>query len=113
MSHGDLSPANVLVMKGKTGLVDFMWIPQLRGFDLARFVHRLRYITLSHRSWTAALVEAALEGYGDPAAPDQPGWRFTTLQRLVATASEVPSLGMRGGQRRALAEIKAMLGEAR
>ncbi len=107
VAHGDLSTSNVLIMKAKTGLVDFTWIPQVRGFDLARFVHRLRYTTLSHRSWTDALVEATLEGYGDPTAPDQPGWRFTTLQRMIATALQDPPWGR--WRRQALRELGASL----
>ena len=50
LAHGDLSPDNLIMMKDATGIIDFMWIPQLRGFDLSRFVHRLRYTTPSIRS---------------------------------------------------------------
>ena len=37
LAHGDLSPDNLIMMKDATGIIDFMWIPQLRGFDLVPF----------------------------------------------------------------------------
>ena len=105
LAHGDLGPSNVVMVPGGTGLIDFMWILQLRGFDLARFVHRLRSATVSFGPWTSALVEATLEGYGDPSAPEQPGWRFTALQRLLATALSHPLQRQRRSVRRAIARI--------
>ena len=111
LAHGDLSPGNVIMMKEGTGLIDFMWIPQLRGFDLSRFIHRLRYTTASYRPWTAALTGAVLEGYGDPDAATKPGWRFSEIQRLLATIQRLERKG-EGGRRsagRALAEIRAGL----
>ena len=104
-AHGDLSPSNVILLQGGTGLIDFMWSPQLHGFDLARFVHRLRYATVSLGAWTETLVEATLEGYGDPSAPEQPGWRITALQRLLATALRSPLQRRRRSVRRAIARI--------
>jgi tRNA A-37 threonylcarbamoyl transferase component Bud32 len=111
LAHGDLSPGNVIIMKEGTGLIDFMWIPQFRGFDLSRFIHRLRYTTTSYRPWTSALTGAALEGYGDPDATTKPGWRFSEIQRLLATVQRLERKG-EGGRRsagRALAEIRAGL----
>ena len=111
LAHGDLSPGNVIMMKEGTGLIDFGWIPQLRGFDLSRFVHRLRYTTTSYRPWTSALTNAVLEGYGDPEAATKPGWRFSEMQRLLATIQRLERKG-EGGRRsagRALAEIRAGL----
>ena len=108
-AHGDLSTGNVILMDDNTGLIDFMWIPQLKGFDLARFVHRLRYTTVSLRPWTEALVEAVLDGYGDTSAPDLPGWRFTEMQRLMSTARSgrrrIPIVGRPA--RRALEQVRA------
>ena len=112
VAHGDLSPGNVIVMEhGMTGLIDFGWIPQLRGFDLSRFVHRLRYTTPSFRRWTDSLTEAVLEGYGDPGATERPGWRFSEMQRLLATIQRLERKG-EGGRRsagRALDEIRAAI----
>lgn len=112
LAHGDLSPGNVILMKdGITGLIDFMWIPQFRGFDLSRFIHRLRYTTASYRPWTSALSDAVLEGYGDRDAAAKPGWRFSEIQRLLATIQRLERKG-EGGRRsagRALAEIRAGL----
>jgi hypothetical protein len=112
LAHGDLSPENVILMSGgATGLIDFGWIPQLRGFDLSRFVHRLRYITPSLRRWTDFLTRSVLEGYGDTAAPQQPGWRFSELQRLLATIQRLERKG-EGGRRsagKALEEIRAAI----
>ena len=111
VSHGDLSPGNVILMKDGTGLIDFGWIPQLRGFDLSRFVHRLRYTTTSFRPWTEALVAAVTEGYGDTDAASRPGWRFSEMQRLMGTIQRLERKG-EGGRRsagRALAEIRAGL----
>ena len=111
LAHGDLSPDNVIVMKGRTGLIDFTWIPQLRGFDLSRFLHRLHYTTPSYRPWTSALSEAVLEGYGDPDAPSRPGWRFSDMQALLGTVQHLERKG-EGGRRsagRALDEIRAGL----
>ena len=107
LAHGDLSTSNVVMLPGRTGLIDFTWIPQLQGFDLARFVHRLRYATVSYGPWTSALIEATLEGYGDPSAPERSGWRFTSLQRLLATALRQPSQPQRRSVRRAVAEIRS------
>jgi Phosphotransferase enzyme family len=112
LAHGDLSPGNVILMdKGITGVIDFGWIPQLRGFDLSRFVHRLRYTTPSLRRWTDSLTGSVLQGYGDPVAPDHPGWRFSEMQRLLATIQRLERKG-EGGRRsagRALDEIKAVI----
>jgi hypothetical protein len=112
LAHGDLSPGNVIVMNGGgTGLIDFGWIPQLRGFDLSRFVHRLRYTTPSFGRWTDSLCDAVLDGYGDLTATDHPGWRFSELQRLLATVQRLERKG-EGGRRsavRALAEIRAAI----
>lgn len=112
LAHGDLSPGNVIVMSGGgTGLIDFGWIPQLRGFDLSRFVHRLRYTTPSLRRWTDSLTDAVLEGYGDPTATGHPGWRFSEIQRLLATIQRLERKG-EGGRRsagRALDEIRAAI----
>ena len=111
VSHGDLSPGNVIMMEDGTGLIDFGWIPQLRGFDLSRFVHRLRYTTTSFRPWTEALVGAVTEGYGDTDAASRPGWRFSEMQRLMGTIQRLERKG-EGGRRsagRALAEIRAGL----
>jgi len=111
LAHGDLSPGNVIMMNNGTGLIDFMWIPQFRGFDLSRFIHRLRYTTTSYRPWTSALTSAVLDGYGDPDAATKPGWRFSDIQRLLATIQRLERKG-EGGRRsagRALAEIRAGL----
>lgn len=111
LAHGDLSPGNVILMEEGIGLIDFMWIPQLKGFDLSRFIHRLRYTGLSFRPWTNALIEAVIDGYGDPDAPSRPGWRFSELQRLLATIQRLERRG-EGGRRsagRALDEIRTGL----
>jgi hypothetical protein len=112
LAHGDLSSGNVIVMdRGVTGLIDFGWIPQLRGFDLSRFVHRLRYTTPSLRRWTDSLTESVLQGYGDIDATEHPGWRFSEMQRLLATIQRLERKG-EGGRRsagRALDEIKAVI----
>jgi len=112
LAHGDLSPGNVILMKdGVTGLIDFTWIPQFRGFDLSRFIHRLRYTTASYRPWTSALNDAVVEGYGDRDAATRPGWRFSEIQRLLATIQRLERKG-EGGRRsagRALAEIRSGL----
>ena len=111
LAHGDLSPDNVIMMREGTGLIDFMWIPQLLGFDLSRFVHRLRYTTPSYRPWTNALTEAVLEGYGEPDAASHPGWRFSEMQALLGTVQhlEKKGEGARRSAGRALAEIRAGL----
>lgn len=113
LAHGDLGPGNVIVMPVGTGLIDFMWMPQLRGFDLSRFVHRLRYTTPSYRPWVSALTDAMLEGYGDPAAPLRPGWRFSEMQRLLVTIQHLESKGeaRRGVMGRALEQLRAGIAE--
>jgi hypothetical protein len=111
LAHGDLSTGNVIMMEEGTGLIDFGWIPQLRGFDLSRFVHRLRYTTPSYGPWTDQLIAAVLEGYGDAEAPSRPGWRFSEMQRLLATVQRLDRRG-EGSRRvatKALDEIKAGL----
>jgi hypothetical protein len=111
LAHGDLSPDNLIMMRAGTGLIDFMWIPQLKGFDLSRFVHRLRYTTPSSDRWARSLTDAVLEGYGDATAPSQPGWRFSDIQSLLGTIQHLERKG-EGGRRsagRALAEIRAGL----
>ena len=111
LAHGDLSPDNLIMMNDGTGLIDFMWIPQVRGFDLSRFVHRLRYTTPSSNRWAQSLTDAVLEGYGDSTAPSQPGWRFSDMQSLLGTIQHLERKG-EGGRRaagRALAEIRAGL----
>ncbi|MGH8948135.1 MAG: phosphotransferase, partial [Acidimicrobiia bacterium] len=111
LAHGDLSPDNLIMMKDGTGLIDFMWIPQVRGFDLSRFVHRLRYTTPSSARWARSLTDAVLDGYGDLTAASRPGWRFSEMQSLLGTIKHLERKG-EGGRRsagRALAEIKAGL----
>ena len=110
LAHGDLSPDNLIMMNGGTGLIDFMWMPQLRGFDLSRFVHRLRYTTPSSDRWARSLTDAVLEDTGDRR-------RRTTgvaVLRDAVPAGDDPAPGEkgRGGRRsagRALAEIRAGL----
>jgi hypothetical protein len=111
LAHGDLSTGNVIMMEEGTGLIDFGWIPQLRGFDLSRFVHRLRYTTPSYGPWTDQLIAAVLEGYGDAEAPSRPGWRFSEMQRLLATVQRLDRRGegSRRAATKALDEIKAGL----
>jgi hypothetical protein len=111
VAHGDLSTGNVIMMEEGTGLIDFGWIAQLRGFDLSRFVHRLRYTTPSYGPWTDQLIAAVLDGYGDADAPSRPGWRFSEMQRLLATVQRLDRRG-EGSRRvatKALDEIRAGL----
>jgi hypothetical protein len=112
LAHGDLGPGNVIVMPQGTGIIDFMWLPQLKGFDLSRFIHRIRYTTPSYRPWVSELSESVLDGYGDRDAPARPGWRFSEIQRLLATIQLLDKKGESGRRAvgRALEEIRAGIG---
>lgn len=108
-AHGDLSPSNTLIGPNSTGIIDFMWIPQLRGFDLARFAHRLRFTTFGQSRWTGSLVDAMLDGYGDRTVRERPGWRFVALQRALATALRDTRRAGRIPARRAIDQIRSAL----
>jgi hypothetical protein len=57
------------------------------------------------------LTESVLQGYGDIDATERPGWRFSEMQRLLATIQRLERKG-EGGRRsagRALDEIKAVI----
>lgn len=112
VAHGDLSPGNVILMDNKTGLIDFLWTTQLRGFDVSRFVHRLRYATVSYPYWTENLVAATLKGYGGPETTDRPGWQFSEIMHMLTTVQRLDRRGQmrRGPGKRALAGLRAVAG---
>lgn len=105
-SHGDFSTSNVLLNE-KLGLIDFSWIPRLRGFDVAHFAFRLEYDTPLAPTWTEPLVRTLLEGYGEPDLPTQPGWRVVRLLKLMKVVKDGPAPWYRPDPRyrRALEEI--------
>ncbi|HWB89801.1 MAG TPA: hypothetical protein VG872_11430 [Acidimicrobiia bacterium] len=113
VAHGDLSPTNVLMMKGRTGIIDFIWARQVPGYDLARFVHRLRHSTLGWAPWTERLVEATLHGYGNREILAHAGWRFAHMSNLLTALQRFDRLAQmgRGAARKALSELRVGLAE--
>jgi hypothetical protein len=84
--HGDLSRSNILANKSSIGFVDFQWRIMLKGYDLVRFAHRIQYEALAMKSWTASLVTALLDGYGESDFHLSPNWRFYSLRYLLRQA---------------------------
>ena len=113
LAHGDLSTGNIILMEGRTGIIDFLWLDRIRGFDLSRFVHRLRHSTTALRPWTEGLVGAALEGYGDASVTERPGWRFWELMHLLTTLRLLERRGRIEGRaaRQALAGLRTAIHE--
>lgn len=113
VAHGDLSPTNVLMMEGRTGIIDFIWARQVAGYDLARFTHRLRHSTLGWARWSERLVEATLDGYGNREILAHAGWRFAHMSNLLTALQRFDQLGQmgRGAARRALIELRVGLAE--
>jgi len=106
LAHGDLSSSNLLVDDG-LGLIDFSWIPRVRGYDVANFAFRLEFHDLIPVHMKASLRESLLTGYGDPLLEQSPHWRYL---RLAALLKKVHSGGGAKGKKRllmqrALAEI--------
>jgi hypothetical protein len=110
--HGDFSSSNLLVDGDRIGLIDFTWPLRQRGFDLAHFAFRLEYDTAIPPALTAPLVDALIDGYGDPDVTRRPGYRFVRLSKLLKVLEDQASWwGRRAGRaRRARAEIEADLG---
>jgi hypothetical protein len=106
--HGDLSGSNVLVDGRRVGIIDFTWPLRQRGFDLAHFAFRIEYDSPVPASLTSPLRDALLSGYGDPAAIEQPGYKFVRLSKLLKVVEETgPRAMTRRG--RAQAEIESYL----
>jgi aminoglycoside phosphotransferase len=106
--HGDLSGSNVLVDGRRVGIIDFTWPLRQRGFDLAHFAFRIEYDSPVTASLTSPLRDALLSGYGDPAATEQPGYKFVRLSKLLKVVEETgPRAMTRRG--RAQAEIESYL----
>jgi aminoglycoside phosphotransferase len=106
--HGDLSGSNVLVDGRRVGIIDFTWPLRQRGFDLAHFAFRIEYDSPVTASLTSPLRDALLSGYGDPAATEQPGYKFVRLSKLLKVVEETgPRAMTRRG--RARAEIESYL----
>jgi len=110
--HGDFSSSNLLIDGDRIGLIDFTWPLRQRGFDLAHFAFRVEYDTAIPAGLTAPLVDALVEGYGDPKALERPGYRFVRLSKLLKVVEDGGKSwwGSRHGRaRRARAEIEASL----
>ena len=106
LAHGDLSSSNLLVDEG-VGLIDFSWIPRIRGYDVANFAFRLEFHDVIPMRMKASLRESLLDGYGDPLLEQSPHWRYL---RLAALLKKIHSGGGAKGKKRllmqrALAEI--------
>ena len=77
-AHCDLSPQNMILEEGGVGIYDAQFEPRLRGYDIAHLAFRLEYQTVV-TSWSRALIDALLEGYGDSGVTTSTGWRFARL----------------------------------
>ena len=108
--HGDLNGSNILVRPGGIGLIDFAWLPRLRGYDVAHFAFRLEYDRGSPAVFAQDLVDSLLKGYGDPELREGATWRFLRLSKLLRAVerSARSRLGRRSSSR-ALAEIRAIV----
>ena len=100
LAHGDLSSSNLLV-DGGLGLIDFSWIPRIRGYDVANFAFRLEFHDLMPVSLKATFRESLLTGYGDPLLEQSPHWRYLRLASLI---KKIHSGGGAKGKKRLLME---------
>ena len=101
-AHCDLAPQNMLFENGMVGIYDGEFRPRLRGFDVSHLAFRLEYQAVVAR-WARTLIDALIEGYGDPDVTRSPGWHLARLW-----------LGLRFLEnhrryRKALAEVRSYL----
>jgi Ser/Thr protein kinase RdoA (MazF antagonist) len=80
-THGDLSPTNLLVHRGRVGIIDFGWVPHFAGRDVWHFIFRISSGDSIYPRWQRHLTRTVLDGYG--AAFDTPAWRLAHLQRVL------------------------------
>ncbi len=110
-AHGDVNRSNVLVAADRVGLIDIGWLPRFRGFDVAAFTFRVEYDQPVRSPLATELVEAVLDGYGDPETQSSPGWQAVRLRLLVRLLAgerwRVSGLDPR--RRRALAELRGLV----
>jgi Ser/Thr protein kinase RdoA (MazF antagonist) len=107
--HGDISSGNLLLHRGRVGLIDPLWSVRWRGADVALHAARLQHELLQVPAWTRLLVAEILAGYGDPQLPFRPVWQMMALRHAVGTAAG--GAGRLGAlrRRRALTTIRRSL----
>lgn len=110
-AHGDLSSSNLLVGE-ELGIIDFAWVPRLRGFDIAHLAYRLEFDDPIPAQMAATFVRSLLEGYGDEAAPASSAWKYHRLGFLLKVLID-DRRGLRRPRwfqrKRALSEVEAIL----
>lgn len=91
LAHSEMAFNNIVVTESRVGLIDLNFVATLRGYTIARFLHRLR--ASSHLRPRAAMEaeERLLGGYGIDTS--DASHRFMTLQRLTYALG--PASGVR------------------
>ena len=111
-AHGDLNSSNVLMRRSGVSLIDFAWLPRLRGYDVSHFAFRLEYDIGSPPGFARDLVRSLLEGYGDPGVENDPAWKFLRLSKLLRLIDRFggsSSWPRRRRAERALEEVEALV----
>lgn len=106
-AHGDLSSSNILIAE-RLGLIDFGWVPRVRGYDISKLAFRIEYGTALPRWAVESLVDGLLEGFGDEGLAASPVWAY---HRLWMASKVVADNRQRQRRRvaRARREIEEML----
>jgi hypothetical protein len=108
-SHGDMSPSNILIADDHIGVIDISWTPRYRGFDMAVMSYRLEYLGGLPTLATSALVDALIDGYGDPDIRRTAAWRYYRLVRHLGLAARGKGLRQAWRARRASASVRNAL----
>lgn len=109
MANSEIAPNNVVVSGESVGLIDLNLIAALRGYTLARILHRVRFApfvpTPAHRQAESSIKAS----YG--LQPDDDSHRFTSIDRLVRGLAPVGAVGsLSPRRRRVLRRLKSALG---
>lgn len=86
-SHGDLSSSNILIGE-ELGIIDFGWVPRIRGYDLATYSYRLDYETPGQQRWVEHLKDAIFDTYDCAETVDSPSWTFVRLRRILGMVAK-------------------------
>ena len=95
LTHGDLSPSNILLRKNSLGVIDFGWTHRIRGHDLAHLLARVEVERPQLPGLAASARRALLDGYGQRHADD----RSLELAYLDRASSAAVKLGGARGRR--------------
>ena len=104
-SHGDVSQTNVLISGDRIGIIDLSWTPQLRCWDLVRFLARVECESPRSDRWTTRSVSQVMDGYGLDLSAPTPQWRLAQLLRCLMALRDPSAVVRQHGRDAMLVEM--------